>query len=36
MIGSNAALHIADVTKPDEVQALVDATVQRLAGSIFS
>ena len=29
MIGSNAALHIADVTKPDEVRALVDATVKR-------
>jgi 3-oxoacyl-[acyl-carrier protein] reductase len=29
MIGSNAALHIADVTKPDEVKALVEATVQR-------
>lgn len=29
IIGSNAALHIADVTKPDEVRALVDATVKR-------
>jgi 3-oxoacyl-[acyl-carrier protein] reductase len=29
MIGSNAALHIADLTKPDEVKALVDATVRR-------
>ena len=29
MIGSNAALHIADVTKPAEVKALVEATVQR-------
>src|ERR671918_2278060 len=29
MIGSKAALHIADVTKPDEVKALVDATVKR-------
>jgi 3-oxoacyl-[acyl-carrier protein] reductase len=29
MIGANAAVHIADVTKPDEVQALVDATVKR-------
>ena len=29
MIGSNAAMHIADVTKPDEVKALVDATVKR-------
>ena len=29
MIGSNAALHIADVTKPEEVKALVDATLQR-------
>jgi len=29
MIGSNAALHIADVTKPDQVQALVEATVRR-------
>jgi 3-oxoacyl-[acyl-carrier protein] reductase len=29
MIGSTAAMHIADVTKPDEVKALVDATVKR-------
>lgn len=29
MIGAHAAVHIADVTKPDEVQALVDATVKR-------
>jgi 3-oxoacyl-[acyl-carrier protein] reductase len=29
MIGSKAALHIADVTRPDEVKALVDATVKR-------
>jgi len=29
MIGANAAVHIADVTQPDEVQALVDATVKR-------
>ena len=29
MIGSNAALHIADITKPEEVKALVDATVKR-------
>jgi 3-oxoacyl-[acyl-carrier protein] reductase len=29
MIGANAAVHIADVTRPDEVQALVDATVTR-------
>jgi 3-oxoacyl-[acyl-carrier protein] reductase len=29
MIGANAAVHIADVTRPDEVQALVDATVKR-------
>jgi 3-oxoacyl-[acyl-carrier protein] reductase len=29
IIGANAAVHIADVTKPDEVQALVDATVKR-------
>jgi 3-oxoacyl-[acyl-carrier protein] reductase len=29
IIGSHAALHIADVTKPDEVRALVDATVKR-------
>lgn len=29
MIGSNAALHIADVTRPAEVKALVEATVQR-------
>ena len=29
MIGANAALHLADVTKPAEVQALVAATVQR-------
>jgi 3-oxoacyl-[acyl-carrier protein] reductase len=28
-IGSRAAFHIADVTKPDEVKALVEATVQR-------
>ncbi|HZO03436.1 MAG TPA: 3-oxoacyl-ACP reductase FabG [Burkholderiales bacterium] len=29
MIGGNAALHIADITKPDEVKALVEATVKR-------
>jgi 3-oxoacyl-[acyl-carrier protein] reductase len=29
MIGSSAALHLADVTKPEEVQGLVEATVQR-------
>jgi 3-oxoacyl-[acyl-carrier protein] reductase len=29
MISSNAAMHIADVTRPDEVTALVDATVKR-------
>ena len=29
MIGSSAALHIADVTNPVEVKALVEATVQR-------
>lgn len=29
MIGANAALHIADVTKPGEVRALVEATVKR-------
>jgi 3-oxoacyl-[acyl-carrier protein] reductase len=29
MIGSNAALHIADITKPAEVQALVEATVKQ-------
>jgi 3-oxoacyl-[acyl-carrier protein] reductase len=29
VIGSNAALHIADLTKPDEVKALIDATVKR-------
>ena len=29
MIGSTAAMHIADVTKPEEVKALVDATVKR-------
>ena len=29
MIGSNAALHIADVTRPEQVKALVEATVQR-------
>ena len=29
MIGSSADLHLADVTKPAEVQALVDATVKR-------
>jgi 3-oxoacyl-[acyl-carrier protein] reductase len=29
MIGAKAAVYIADVTKPDEVQALVDATVKR-------
>jgi 3-oxoacyl-[acyl-carrier protein] reductase len=29
MIGAKAALHIADITKPDEVQRLVDATVKR-------
>jgi 3-oxoacyl-[acyl-carrier protein] reductase len=29
MIGSNSALHLADVTKPEEVKALVEATVQR-------
>jgi 3-oxoacyl-[acyl-carrier protein] reductase len=29
LIGATAAMHIADVTKPDEVNALVDATVKR-------
>jgi 3-oxoacyl-[acyl-carrier protein] reductase len=29
MIGSKAAVHIADVTQPHEVQALIDATVKR-------
>src|SRR5919106_1505201 len=29
MIGSSAALHIADVTKPEEVKALVEETVKR-------
>jgi len=29
MIGDKAALHIADVTRPDEVQRLVDATVKK-------
>src|SRR5688500_130121 len=29
MIGATAALHIADITKPAEVKALVDATVER-------
>ena len=29
MIGANAAVHIADVTKPEEVKALVHATVTR-------
>jgi 3-oxoacyl-[acyl-carrier protein] reductase len=29
MIGANAAVHLADVTRPGEVQALVDATVKR-------
>jgi 3-oxoacyl-[acyl-carrier protein] reductase len=29
MIGSSAAFHIADVTRPDEVKALVEATVKR-------
>jgi 3-oxoacyl-[acyl-carrier protein] reductase len=29
MIGKNAALHIADITKPDEVKALVEATVKQ-------
>ena len=29
MIGAKADLHIADVTRPDEVQRLVDATVKR-------
>jgi 3-oxoacyl-[acyl-carrier protein] reductase len=29
MIGSSAAMHIADVTKPEEVRTLVEATVQR-------
>jgi 3-oxoacyl-[acyl-carrier protein] reductase len=29
MIGSKGALHIADVTKPEEVKALVEATVKR-------
>jgi 3-oxoacyl-[acyl-carrier protein] reductase len=29
MIGASGALHIADVTKPDEVKALIDATVKR-------
>ena len=29
LVGSNAAMHIADVTHPDEVKALVDASVKR-------
>lgn len=29
MIGANAAVHIADVTRPEEVRALVEATVAR-------
>src|SRR5262245_32647765 len=29
MIGTKADLHIADVTKPDEVKRLVEATVKR-------
>ena len=29
LIGSSAAMHIADITKPEEVKALVDATVKR-------
>jgi 3-oxoacyl-[acyl-carrier protein] reductase len=29
MIGAKAALHIADVTRPEEVKALVEATVKR-------
>src|SRR5688572_32365530 len=29
MVGANGAVHIADVTKPAEVQALVEATVKR-------
>jgi 3-oxoacyl-[acyl-carrier protein] reductase len=29
MIGSQAAFHIADITKPEEVKKLVDATVKR-------
>jgi len=29
MIGSSSAFHIADVTKPEEVRALVEATVKR-------
>lgn len=29
MIGANGALHLADITKPADVQALVDATVKR-------
>jgi 3-oxoacyl-[acyl-carrier protein] reductase len=29
MIGDQAALHVADVTKPDEVQRLVDATAKK-------
>src|SRR5262245_12778000 len=29
MIGAKAALHIGDVTKPDDVKVLVDATVRR-------
>jgi 3-oxoacyl-[acyl-carrier protein] reductase len=29
MIGANADLHIADVTKPEQVKALVEATVKR-------
>jgi 3-oxoacyl-[acyl-carrier protein] reductase len=29
MIGANAAMHVADVTQPEEVNALVDATVTR-------
>lgn len=29
MIGAQGAVHIADVTRPDEVQALIDATMKR-------
>src|SRR5687767_9612270 len=29
LIGSSAAMHIADITKPEEVKALVEATIQR-------
>jgi len=29
LIGSSAAMHIADITKPEEVKALVEATIKR-------